>query len=87
MTRLPDACSCQRCPIHSHPLALARRRAGWSQKEAARILGCHPNHVADIEYGRKGPSALLLDKMRVAYDAPELSVPINKRGRPRKVGA
>lgn len=67
MTRQPPECTCSACPIHANPLARARRAAAWTQKEAARIVGCHPNHIADIEYGRRNPSRALLAKMRDAY--------------------
>lgn len=67
MTRQPKECTCASCPIHANPLAKARRAAGWTQREAARIVGCHPNHIADIEYGRKHPSVRLLAMMKTAY--------------------
>jgi len=85
MTKQPAECTCSACPIHANPLSIARRAAGWSQKEAASIVNCHPNHIADMEYGRCKPSRLMLARLRLAYE-PHLTAEIETAevGRPRR---
>lgn len=69
-----------------HPIQIARHKAGWSVAELARICGVHPQHIRDIEAGKKRPSTLLAGKLRTACEPHLDGVFFETRdvGRPRR---
>ena len=48
-------------------LAAARRRRGWSQREAARKIGVAYGMIGHLEHCRRAPSASLAEEIIDAY--------------------
>lgn len=48
-------------------LRAAREAAGMSQTQAAKKLGCTPNHLARVERFEKGVSIELIEKAAAVY--------------------
>jgi transcriptional regulator with XRE-family HTH domain len=46
-----------------------RIERGVRRAELARAVGCHPKHLAKVEYGTRNPSAVLLRRIARALDA------------------
>jgi ribosome-binding protein aMBF1 (putative translation factor) len=49
-------------------LAAARRRRGWSQREAARETGVAYGMIGHLEHCRRAPSAALAEAIVTAYE-------------------
>ena len=52
-------------------LAAARRRRGWSLREAARNVGVAYGTIAHLEHGRRAPSAVVARNLITAYGLTE----------------
>ena len=52
-----------------------RERQRMTRRQLARIVGCHPDHLSNIELGHRNASLALLDKIAAALgvDPAEIS--------------
>jgi len=78
-------CTCSDCPVHHSPLAIARRRAGLTLKEAARVVGCSTSTIANAEAGRHRLCLANAEALRIAC-SPHLDgieIPTRESGRPK----
>jgi Zn-dependent peptidase ImmA (M78 family) len=63
-----------RVPAESAVLRWAREACGLTVENAARLLGCKPDLLRDIEEGKKLPSATLFRDMANCYGLPEATL-------------
>jgi transcriptional regulator with XRE-family HTH domain len=51
----------------AHDLRLARRKAGYTQKDIAHLLSSHQSLVSDFEHGRKQPNLEQIIELSLIY--------------------
>src|SRR5689334_6184202 len=54
----------------------ARKKRGWTQKQAAQQLGVSQAYVSMLERDRRQVPSALLDRVLVAYDLAPLALPL-----------
>jgi transcriptional regulator with XRE-family HTH domain len=60
--------------INRYALTEIRERSGISKSDLARLVGCAPSTITDIEAGRRTASAALVQRMAGALKVPLLAV-------------